>query len=191
MEGNPLNDGVISIDFLKNGLADQLAAHFSEQIGGDLIAVLPRELRWRPYLHPQFPSLNQKALWHYFCPALAAHHELFTTLTTKTDPTRLFAVKRDLYLAQSELPAEQLRRAIQEQSSARNIDAGINAGDLELFGHGDYRAWFGPNFMRLAAQVILLGAEEAKNIGIEVSSSRGQSRPRRSSSSPALSRTGQ
>lgn len=166
--GNLFNDGVISNDILQKGLGDQIFHRFEEKIGKELSAALPRELRWKPYTHPQLSYLNQVALWRYFCPSLEKNYARFSSLSLDTAPKSLFEMKKEMVLEQNRLSPGQLHHAILQQSELSNIDPELTPSELDLLGHRDLSSWFGENFLRLAAQVVLLGAEEAENSGIVV-----------------------
>ena len=73
-------------------------------------------------------------------------------------------MKRAVFNAQNQIPQERLRRIIwqQQQANPATIDPFVAQHNFELFGYTDLRSWFGPHYVRLAAQVILLGAEAAE-----------------------------
>lgn len=170
LEKNPLNDGVLSSDFLNSPLSEAILAHRRDLVVGDLRKTREWESKWRPYRHPHLNYLSQDNLWRYFCPELTTHLRAFGELEIGREDDDLFAAKRALFQAQSQFPQERLRRIIwqQQQANPAQIDPLVAERDFELFGYGELRSWFGPHFLRMAAQVILLGSETAQQQGLFV-----------------------
>jgi len=77
-----------------------------------------------------------------------------------------------LYLAQSQLPPEMLRRILihqHKQFASLPVDQKLNYEDLSLFGFHTTADWFGKDFIDLVSQFILNGAAFAEEKGYKVS----------------------
>lgn len=170
-QDTPFMDDVVRRDFLMTGLADVLVESFGE-IESDLRAALVKERRWRPYCHPHLPYLDVQRLWELFAPQLQNAWLQFCKLDSAADAPRLFTAKKELFLVKSALPSEQLRQLIwmqQGRTEPAKFDRQIATTNLEVLGNSDVGSWFGSHFLRLCAQIITIGAEEAKSAGLKVS----------------------
>src|SRR3990167_5337039 len=72
---NFCNDGVIRNDLLRTGLADLLAAAYFEALKEGINHRLEKTKKYRPYMHPEAPSLSAKAVWSRYMPALVRELE--------------------------------------------------------------------------------------------------------------------
>lgn len=166
---NFCNNGVIRIDFLESRLADGLVKDYFDELKGDLEARLNQAKRYTSYVHPQAAFLSAKAIWDHFLPAL--NKEIASLQQTENSST-LFSNLSRIYLYQSQLPPEVLRRILlqhQKQFSWLTPDPKLNYEDLSLFGFHSVSDWFGRNFVDLVSQFILNVATVAEEKGYKVS----------------------
>lgn len=167
---NFLNDGVVRKDFLESGLADDLIAHFSESFNDTWQEKYAREKRFSPYRHHDVDFISAMSVWGQFAPDL---REAFATYKKGSFETvnALFDAKRKLYLAESHFPQSLTKRVLayqMEQNGFAKPDMRLHTEDLSLFGYHTVSDWFGPDFVKLVAQVIINLSEVAQERGYSV-----------------------
>ncbi len=167
---NFLNDGVIKKNFLQTGLADVLAKQFSNDISGDLKTRLLNEKRFELYKHPDASFVSTESVWAYTSPGMKANYDL---LQHSEDPIDVaaFNARVKLYLGEKKLPSSYLRQYLryqEKQYSWLSPDPNLDRTDLSLFGYHTLEDWFGPSFVRLAAEFIINSAKTAEMQGYSV-----------------------
>ncbi len=167
---NFLNDGVIQKDFLKDGLAELIAAQYPGEINQDLQTRFEREKRYVPYEHPQAHFLSAETAWKYFAPDIKENYDALKASSNPSSP-EAFAARVRLYNSQKKLPAITLRQALlyqQRQYEWLQPDPNLERTDLSLYGYHTLEDWFGPRFVRLVAEFIINSAAIAENQGYKV-----------------------
>jgi len=167
---NFLNDGVLKHDFLENGLAPLLLARHRDKLRRDLEQRHAKEKHFALYSHPQAEFLSVETAWSYFAPQMKGH---FAKLKRAQDPAseEAFEARRALFLGEKQLPAPMLKRLLayqERQYPWLSPDPALPYADLSLFGHHTFEDWFGPRFLRLAAQFIINSARIAEREGYRV-----------------------
>lgn len=167
---NFLNDGVVRKDFLESGLADDLVAHFSESFNDTWQEKYAKEKRFSPYRHQDVDFISAMSVWGQFAPDL---REAFATYKKGSFETvnALFDAKRKLYLAESHFPQSLTKRVLayqMEQNGFAKPDMRLYSEDMSLFGYHTVSDWFGPDFVKLVAQVIINLSEVAEERGYVV-----------------------
>lgn len=169
-DANYLNDGVVSKDFLGDGLVKSLLASFGEEWRGDLEARLLKEKNYKPYQHPYFPSLSAMAVWSLFAPEIP---KKLATLQAAEDPIGSFDSRADLFLAERSFPpvflTQVLRYQEREQLRGQAGDPRLMKDVVTLFGYHDLSDWFGENFVQSVAKVVINSAAIARQKGYAVS----------------------
>lgn len=168
---NFLNDGVISKNFLQTGLGVILGTKFPEDIGPDLKARLEKEKRYSLYVHPQARFIGVESAWNYFAPGMVNAYYQMRASTDPLAPTALQA-RTSLYLMERQFPSQILRQVLRYQEKQNNYvspDRNLDYADLSLYGYHTIEDWFGPRFLRLAAQFIMNSAIVAEQKGYHVS----------------------
>lgn len=168
---NFLNDGVMKKDFLQNGLAEVIAIEYKDLLKQDLDARGEKEKRFTLYTHPQAQFLSVAAIWSYAAPQMKAQ---FDALRSNQDfaASQAFTERVNLYLSERNLPAPTLRQILlyqQRQYSWLIPDPNLDRMDLSLFGYHTIEDWFGPRFLRLAAEYVINSAKIAEKQGYRVS----------------------
>jgi len=167
---NFLNDGTIKKDLLATGLGEILAAQYMGELAPDLKAKFEKEKRYNFYVHPQAKFINVGTVWGYFAPSLKSNYEAYMKSENPADP-ETFALRIRLFLAEKEFPApvlSQVLRYQEKQNGAINPDPNLPYYDLSLFGYHTVDDWFGPRFMRLAAEFIINASKIAEQKGYVV-----------------------
>jgi len=168
---NFLNDGVIAKDFMQTGLGVILATQYANDMNPDLIARLDKEKRFSLYVHPQARFIGVESAWNYFAPAMTSYYNQIRSASNPFDPSALQA-RAALFLMEKQFPQQLLRQVLRYQEKQNNWitpDRNLDRTDLSLFGYHTAEDWFGPRFMRLAAQFIMNAAIIAEQKGYEVS----------------------
>ncbi len=168
---NFLNDGVLSVDFLKTGLALELIQYFPQELKKDFDKRLKSEKNFSLYEHPKAKFLSAKSAWGYVLPEMSNQYD---QLVLSEDPLSAQAIdaRIDLYQSQRVLTPFVLRQVLAYQLRQYpwlSADPQLEKGDLFLFGYHTVEDWFGPAFTRLAAEAIINGAIVARQKGYEVS----------------------
>lgn len=167
---NLLNDSVIEKDLIASGMAMMLARRYFEELKPDFEARLAKIKQYRPYIHPQNPTVSATAIWGHFMPSINQHLAL---LKAKSDQFTLetLAVLFQLYLDQTMLPSDFLKMALSQQAQQMGLqpDSVLAYSDLSLFGFHSLEDWFGPRFIELMGQFIINAAQFAKENGYQVS----------------------
>ena len=168
---NFLNDGILQKDLMETGMAEVLMSHFSDQLKDDLDPKLQKEKHFRPYAHPEANFLNAQSAWNLFSPELSTHLNALKLADHATSKKAL-QDRIHLFLAERKFPAPFLAQVLsyqQKQYSWLPQDPNLQTADLSLFGYHTIEDWFGPQFLRLSAQLIINGAAVAKENGLQVS----------------------
>lgn len=168
---NFLNDGVIRKDLLTTGVAQILSTAYSSDLDRDLDGRLQKEKAYAPYVHPKAAFINAEAIWNQYAPAIKNNLDLLRATSSATDLASMDA-RAQLYLAQSQFPPQFLQQVLayqEKQFSFVTHDGNLDRSDLSVFGYHTLEDWFGPRFIRLAAQFIINGAKLAEEKGYEVS----------------------
>lgn len=168
---NFLNDGVIRKDFLEDGLAQELALAYKDDLRDDINKRLIKEKKYKLYSHPQAPFLSVENVWSYFAPEMTSY---FNSLQAAQDglDAEAFNNRIKLYLAARKIPASTLQYVLRYQEKQYpwlNPDDRLNQADLSLFGYHTLEDWFGPHFIRLVSEFIINTAILAEKQGYEVS----------------------
>lgn len=167
---NFLNDGVIRNDFLKSGLAQELASAYPEEIQEDIDIKSAKEKHFTPYSHPQAPFINVTNVWTFFAPQMNDYYQTMTSAKNGLDPAA-FDSRIKLYLAEKNIPASTLRQILRYQEKQYEWltpDERLNQSDLSLFGYHTLEDWFGPRFTRLVSEFIINTAIVAEEQGYSV-----------------------
>ena len=167
---NFLNDGVIKKDILQAGLAQSIVEQYKKGIETDLQQRVSREKRYTPYVHSQANFINADAVWGYVAPDIKSNLQ---KLRETTDPVseEAFDARVQLFLAERRFPAPALRQVLKYQEKQYpwvSEDPIMDRTDLSLFGYHTTDDWFGPRFMRLAAQFVINSAKIAEQKGYVV-----------------------
>lgn len=168
---NFLNDGVISKDFLQTGLGVVLGMEYSNDVASDLKARLSKEKRYSLYVHPQARFIGVESAWNYFAPSMVSYYYQMRSANDPLDQNALRA-RAALYVMERQFPPQILRQVLryqEKQNSFVSPDRNLEYADLSLFGYHTLEDWFGPRFVRLAAQFIINAAEIAEKKGYQVS----------------------
>jgi hypothetical protein len=167
---NLCNDGVVRYDLIKEGLADLVAKEYFDSLKSDLQVRLDRVKRYKPYAHPQDPTLSAKEIWDHFVPEL--NQEIQTLQGQNEVDLSTFTRLKELYQMQSRLHPEMLRQILiyqHRQKPSLKPDERLAYDDLALFGFHSPTDWFGRHFIELCAEFILNTAASAEQKGYEVS----------------------
>lgn len=169
-DGNILNDGVISEDFLRNGVGLELAKASWNLVEPDIQKRLERERNWQPYKHPSLPHLNAESLWGFLAPGLLKAWKNYTQ-TRLENNMNAFEVRADLYLQQQVLSDEAFKKIVRYQESRYGgtmEDDELNEKPINCFGYKNLDDWFGPNFLDMVTELVLHTAKAAEDEGLEV-----------------------
>jgi GcvH upstream region-like protein len=162
---NFLNDGVIRKDFIESGVGPLLIRYLGSE---DVIST--KERHYRPYHHPESTFVSSEMIWNQFAPRLKTAFDVFKTGEFKTIEDA-FRAKANLYLMESTFPHPMLRQVLAfqlQQQKWLKPDPNLNQTDLALFGYHTTRDWFGDNFLKRCAEVILNVAKKAEFEGYRV-----------------------
>lgn len=167
---NFLNDGVIRIDLLNSGLASVLVSHFPDAVATDLKSRFAKEVRYKPYTHPQAPYLSSITTWSYFVPEIP---QQLAILQKASDPLapEAFEARTQLFMNERRFPSFYLAQVLKQQEKQnRSIahDPALDREDLSIFGYHTIEDWFGPRFVRLMAEFIFNAASIAEAHGYQV-----------------------
>lgn len=168
---NFLNSGVMRKDFLENGLAAMLIAQYPDEIQKDLEKRLEKEKRFALYSHPQAPFISIASVWTNFAPYMKTHYDALRNASNPVDAEAINA-RIALFLGEREIPSHLMRQVMryqEKQYSWLTPDPNLDYTDLSLFGYHTVEDWFGPRFVRLAAEFIMNTAVIAEQKGYEVS----------------------
>ncbi|MCB1119005.1 MAG: hypothetical protein KDK65_03505, partial [Chlamydiia bacterium] len=157
---NFLTEEVIVADFLASGLAEQLIHTFPEVFRKDLEQKHKREKTYRPYVHPGTDQINAEMIWSQYRPemivGLKQLQEMDDVLSEEGVQQRIA-----LYLEQRRFPPVYLAQMVRRLENFREDverDPALVQGDysrFSLFHYQNLDDWFGPNFSRLASQVVI------------------------------------
>jgi len=168
---NFLNDGVVAKDFLETGLGVILAMQYPQDISPDLRARLDKEKRYGLYVHPQARFIGVESAWNYFAPSMVSAYYQMRSSTDPLEKNALIA-RSSLYLMERQFPSPLLRQVLryqEKQNSYITPDRSLDHADLSLYGYHSIEDWFGPRFLRVAAQFIMNAAVIAEQKGYRVS----------------------
>lgn len=168
---NFLNDGVITKDFIRSGIALPLITAFQEDFREPLSKRLQAEKKAKLYEHPQGKFLNTLNAWAYFSPEMKKNYELLTSGQDALDPKMLQA-RMNLFMEQKNFSPMMLRQVLKYQMQQYpwlSADPELEQGDLSLFGYHLIENWFGREFTTLAAEMVINGAALAEKKGYVVS----------------------
>ncbi|MBU6447147.1 MAG: hypothetical protein KGQ49_07090, partial [Verrucomicrobia bacterium] len=169
MPPNFCNDGVIRIDFLRDGLALPIVTEYYDFLKADFDSRLDKAKRYKPYEHPEAPFLSAQGIWDRLIPDLT--QEMRSLQAEERANLDVFSHLEKLYLYQSRLQPEMLRQILIHQHRQYpwlTIDQRLSYEDLALFGFHSASDWFGRNFVDLVAEFILNGAAAAEEKGYRV-----------------------
>lgn len=168
---NFLNDGIIRKDLLTTGVGQLLAKEYIADLENDLNSRHQKEQAYVPYVHPQAGFITADQVWSNYAPAIKSNLEILKAAPSATTPAAINA-RVNLYLAHSQFPPQFLGQVLahqEKQFSFVGHDANLDRTDLSVFGYHRLEDWFGPRFVRLAAEFIINGAKIAEEKGYEVS----------------------
>lgn len=168
---NFLNSGIVKEDILATGIGNAIAKEYSAAIKEDLNQRHAKEKNFTLYSHPEAKFVSTETAWTYFAPQMATQ---FKILQKGKDPLAddIFQARVDLYLNEKRIPAPMLRQILAYQEKQYNWvshDPALDRTDLSLFGYHTLEDWFGPRFLRLAAQYIINASKIAEERGYKVS----------------------
>ncbi len=166
---NFCNDGVIRHDLIESGLADLLVRQYFDVLKADLAVRLDKAKRFRPYVHPDAPSISAQTIWDRLTPQMGV--ELKALQAAKEPSVETFSHLSQLYQLQSRLHPEMLRRVLfyQIQQHPWLSSDRLAHEDLALFGFHSITDWFGRHFVDLVSELILNAAAKAEEKGYFVS----------------------
>ncbi len=170
---NFLNDGAIKTDLLQGGIAELLATQFAADLSPDYEARHDIEKRYNLYTHPQVKFVSTEQAWNYYAPSKLANFQALQRAEKPLDPSA-FAARVRLYLDEKTFPPQTLSQVLrfqERQYSWLTPDQNLSQSDLYLFGYHTTEDWFGPRFMRIAAQFYINSAKIAEQRGYQVSKS--------------------
>ncbi|MFV0339329.1 MAG: hypothetical protein ACK5MA_01680 [Parachlamydiaceae bacterium] len=164
---NFLNDGVIRNDILMTGLGNILAENYKDSLVVDFAQRLTREQRYKPYARKDAPYISSITAWNYFAPEIPGNLQV---LQSAKDPLaqEAFDARVQLFLNERRFPSYYLAQVLKQQERQNNTlarDPALDRGDLSLFGYHTLDDWFGPRFVRLAAEFIINSAAIAEKNG--------------------------
>lgn len=159
---NPLNDGVISQDFLAPRL---LSSVLNSQFSSYFFTKLAKEKEYQLFVHDDFSMVS---IWESFAPQLKASFENFSALKEDCSFAELVDVKADLALAHQRMNGEMVKSFLRYFSMKSQEKELSLPHDLSLFGYHNWSEWFGNESVAQIAKVIIYGAEAAKKQGIKV-----------------------
>lgn len=168
---NFLNDGVIKNDFLDTGLAEILMLEYQSNLEPDFDGRFIKEKRYPLYKHPQAQFLSVESAWAYFAPEIKKNYDRLLDSNIATDPKAINA-RIELFLAERKFPSPMLKQVLRYQQRQFNwvpADPNFERIDLSLFGYHTLEDWFGPRFIRLAAEFIINTSKLAEQKGYQVS----------------------
>lgn len=171
LEGNFLNDRVIEDDMFSSGLGGVLITEYRTRLKQDFEERFEKFKRYKPYVHPQ-QLISAEGAWKMFAPELLNNYQKFKELE---DPLADETVNTliSLYLNHIEFPETTLRQLLhyqqQQYSNWISPDPYLQSGDLNLFHAKSLSDWFGPNFLKIAAQFVHNSALFAAEKGYQVS----------------------
>ncbi|MEZ5314977.1 MAG: hypothetical protein R3E91_02025 [Chlamydiales bacterium] len=168
-DGNYLNDGLISKDFLEGGLAMCLFTRCKEEYQKDLEIRLMKERDYQPYQHPYISSLSVLKIWSLFASEIP---EKLNLLQTAVDPLNSFQNRMDLFLSEKCFPPAFLTNLLRYQEKEclrKSADPRLTKDPITLFNYHDLKDWFGEKFVEHIAKVVIQIAEIARNEGYFVS----------------------
>lgn len=170
---NFLNDGVVAKDFIQTNLGVILASQYAADLRPDFTTRIEKEKRYSLYVHPQAPFVGVESAWSYFSPAMSSYFHQMRGAQDPLDPAA-FQARAGLFLMEKQFPQQLLRQVLHYQEKQNNWikpDPNIDRTDLSLFGYHTAEDWFGPRFIRLAAEFVMNAAIIAEQKGYEVSRS--------------------
>ena len=168
---NFLNDGVISKDFLQTGLGVVLATNIPTTLLPTSRHVWKRKGVFPFYVHPDARFIGVESAWNYFAPGMANYYYQMRNAIDPLDQSALRA-RTALYLMERQFPPQVLRQVIryqEKQNSWIAPDRNLEHAELALYGYHTVEDWFGPRFLRLAAEFIMNAAVIAEQKGYHVS----------------------
>jgi GcvH upstream region-like protein len=168
---NFLNDGVIKKDLLQTGVAEILATQYASEVAPDLEKRLIAEKRFNLYTHPEANFVSTEAAWSYFAPTMLSQYQVLSKADSPLTP-EAFSARVNLFLGEKSFPQHTLRQVLsyqEKQYSWLNPDPNLERNDLSLFGYHTTEDWFGPRFIRIAAEFIINSAKVAEQRGYRVS----------------------
>lgn len=170
---NSLNPGVIRNTFLQKNLGSLFVELFPGVFPGTFNR--SKEKNFKPYSHPHISFISIENIWRTFSPETLKAFESYNRLLRSHEsisPVEEFQKKLELYQTQNRISPLLLRQilAMQEnQNSWAPKDPYLARRDLALFGYHSAKDWFGIDFIRLIAAVIINASEIAEERGYRVS----------------------
>jgi GcvH upstream region-like protein len=164
-DSNFLNDGVISNDFLENGMAEIVVSKFPDKFRELFFSKLEKEKLYRPYVHPHISTLSAESLWSIFSP------DIPLKLKCLQQGNGSFKDRKDLFLAQKTFPPaffSQMIRYHEQNYPQNHADPRLARDDIALFGYHDINDWFGESFVETLADLIVRMAAYARKTGYKV-----------------------
>lgn len=169
---NCLIDQVLEKELLQTGLASQLVERYFPVVQKDLEEKLAKVKGYHPYVHPEASFISLHEVWSRLSPAyLPAYTDLKEK--QKSVSVQTFEQLSTLFQQQQSVPVDFLRKLLLyqvQQHPALRPDPSLERRDLSFCGFSTPSDWFGENFLKLASQVIINGAAEAKKSGFRVGS---------------------
>lgn len=162
---NPLNDGVISHDFLAPQLLSSVLQ--GSQFSSSFFASHAKEREYKLFASED-GKFSMVSIWESFSPQLKHSFENYRALNENSSFTELLEAKADLALAHQRTNGEMMKSFLHYFSSQSGKEL-LLPHDLSLFGYHNWSDWFGKNSIEEITKVILYGAESAKKKGLKVS----------------------
>jgi GcvH upstream region-like protein len=169
LQSNPLNDGVITRDFLLQDVAPLLLSEENKTI---LEKKFAHEKSFSPYRHPSCTSVSSMAAWEIFAPELKEHLLKLKSCENVLSEQAL-AARSSLYLAHQRFNGDVLKQVLRykEYQEGALADPLLPNKELSLFGYRTLSDWFGAPFVEISAKVIIQGSQMAKMRGLKVAKS--------------------
>ncbi|MGR3951613.1 MAG: hypothetical protein QRY74_01645 [Chlamydia sp.] len=169
--GNPLNGGFLDENIFNTPFGKELILAFEKELRDEFLEKLESEKRFQPYQHPSASFVSARQVWSYFAPKMESYFTDFQKLTDKSSLEEIYEAKKNLYLAEREIPAFYLKQILayqQKQYSWIDADPALDSKNLNMLGHANLEAWFGKRFMRAVALSIMDTAVQAEKQGFSV-----------------------
>lgn len=169
LDWNFLNDSIVSDLFLTSSLGEILFSKIPCDPG--LASKANKEKKLHFYKRADAPFVSSEEVWKASAPTLLT---ALQGLLVQEDPYSIsaFQSRASLFMEQKKFPPAFLQRMLQYRQDCYSLPKdqrlyGSPAG-FSLFGYTTLSDWFGDNYMRAVAGVMLYGASLAEKQGIKV-----------------------
>ena len=128
-----------------------------------------REKHYKPYAHPQMNNVSAESIWSKHAPRIP---ELLKQIQSEQDPSKLFNLRSELFLEESNFSPFALWQFLSEKQSQYQWvqkDEAMAPFALSLFGYRTLQDWFGEKMMDYVCQFVLQVSSMAKEKGYQAS----------------------